>query len=191
MCQNGLFVTPKQFREALHDLGLSQAEFARLLDVSPRSVTRWASDGGEEAPGPVRAYLRVMQMAPAGLRGVEVARGRGPSFKEGIYQLVFQGIDGFGAGTLVFSKGRVWGADSGGVRYDGDYTVIPEERRIVMHITLSIPEGGHLVTGVDLPPGYNFEIHESIPFFDREVTTTVTTPFGPVGARLTFLRDIA
>jgi hypothetical protein len=41
----------------LKRLSLSEAEAARLLSVSPRSVRRWA-DGSTEVPGPVEQALR-------------------------------------------------------------------------------------------------------------------------------------
>ncbi|MEQ1710457.1 MAG: helix-turn-helix domain-containing protein, partial [Hyphomicrobium sp.] len=47
----------------LDQLGLKQTELARLLDVSSRTVSLWAT--GETAlPGPVAAYLRVVRSRP-------------------------------------------------------------------------------------------------------------------------------
>lgn len=170
-------------------LGLSQAELARLLDVSPRSVTRWATEGGEEVPGPVQAYLRMLQMAPSTLRNAEIGRARKPPFQEGIYQLTFEGVQGFGVGTLVFTAGRVWGADTGGLQYDGNYVLDDTSRTVAMQVKLSAPQGGQLVTGVTLAPGATFEISARVPYFSNEVTTPVQTPYGAVVARLTFLRS--
>lgn len=54
-----LFMTPDQFRAALADLGLSQAGFARIAQVNPRTVRRWC-DGTRAVPGPVVALLGMM-----------------------------------------------------------------------------------------------------------------------------------
>ena len=47
----------KEFRAALKALGINQTEASTLLDVSDRSVRRWA-EGPEEIPGPVEQTLR-------------------------------------------------------------------------------------------------------------------------------------
>jgi DNA-binding transcriptional regulator YiaG len=52
-------MTPDQFRAALADLGLSQADFARLAMVDARTVRRWC-DGTRAVPGPVVALLGMM-----------------------------------------------------------------------------------------------------------------------------------
>jgi len=50
-------MTRNEFDALLHELGLSQAEAARLLSVDPRTVRRWAEDPGE-IPGPAEQALR-------------------------------------------------------------------------------------------------------------------------------------
>jgi DNA-binding transcriptional regulator YiaG len=54
-------MTPDQFRDALADLGLSQAGFARLAMVDARTVRRWC-DGTRAVPGPVMALLRILMV---------------------------------------------------------------------------------------------------------------------------------
>ena len=54
-------MTPDQFRAALADLELSQADFARLAMVDARTVRRWC-DGTRAVPGPAVALLRVMMV---------------------------------------------------------------------------------------------------------------------------------
>ena len=49
-------MTPRQFRQALKQLGLSQSEAARRLYVSVNTVQRWVS-GQRRIPGPAIACL--------------------------------------------------------------------------------------------------------------------------------------
>ncbi len=50
-------MTTKQFRSALTQLELSQAELARHIDVDPRTVRRWAS-GEQPVPKVVEELLK-------------------------------------------------------------------------------------------------------------------------------------
>jgi hypothetical protein len=74
----------------LDRLGLKQSEFAKLLDVSPRAVSLWAT-GEVTLPGPVRAYLRMLQHAEPPVRSAELARlsSPRPAFKDGLYSLMY------------------------------------------------------------------------------------------------------
>ena len=51
------------FKTALQDLGLSQADFARLVGVTSRAVALWTA-GERSIPGPIESYLRLLQSAP-------------------------------------------------------------------------------------------------------------------------------
>jgi DNA-binding transcriptional regulator YiaG len=58
-------VSGVELRAALEALGLSQAEFAGLLGVTPRAVALWLA-GERLVPGPVVAYLRIVKkLSPA------------------------------------------------------------------------------------------------------------------------------
>ncbi len=63
-------------KESLERLGLKQSEFARLIEMSPRTVSLWAT-GESPLPGPVTAYLRVLQLLPADVRAEEIRRVQG------------------------------------------------------------------------------------------------------------------
>ena len=41
--------------------------------------------------------------------------------RDGMYRITFQGQQSAGMGMLVFESGRVYGTDTEGVRYDGEY----------------------------------------------------------------------
>jgi DNA-binding transcriptional regulator YiaG len=56
---SGRTVTPKQFKAAIDELGLSQGRAARLCGFHPRTAKRWAS-GGRKVPEPVAIILRLM-----------------------------------------------------------------------------------------------------------------------------------
>lgn len=56
-------MTPTDFLATLQRLGLSQAEAARLLGVTPGAVTRWAQ-GARAVPGPVVRLLGLCEAMP-------------------------------------------------------------------------------------------------------------------------------
>jgi DNA-binding transcriptional regulator YiaG len=57
-----------ELRLALQEMEVSQAEFARLVDVSPSAISLWL--GAERGiPGPTEAYVRLLRPLPS-------ARGR-------------------------------------------------------------------------------------------------------------------
>jgi hypothetical protein len=57
-------MTGQEMQEHLRALGLTQVEAAQLLGVSPRTVTRWCTDG-EEVSGPAEAALRAWRRLEA------------------------------------------------------------------------------------------------------------------------------
>ncbi len=54
---NLALMTKHQFRRALRQLGLSQSELARQIDVDPRTVRRWAA-GQVSVPRAVEELLK-------------------------------------------------------------------------------------------------------------------------------------
>ena len=58
-------MTPAALKAARKSLGLSQAEFARLVRVaSDRTVRKW-EDGERDIPGPVKVIMRIIAECPA------------------------------------------------------------------------------------------------------------------------------
>jgi DNA-binding transcriptional regulator YiaG len=51
-------MTPSQFKDALRELGISQRQFAREIEVDVTTVNRWAN-GKAEITGPAKAYLNL------------------------------------------------------------------------------------------------------------------------------------
>jgi DNA-binding transcriptional regulator YiaG len=178
------------FRNALVGLGLTQAELSRLIDVTPRAISLWLA-GDREVAGPVEAYLNLLLSSPRELREMEFARIRegDPSMSEGMYAVGLQGRAGAGLAVLVLEKGRVFGSD-GGARYDGTYKPSPRVGFTDLDIRLTVPPNVVLVQGVPPQPfSYGFDVHCSI--MARGATQIeVQTPYGPVRANVSFLREI-
>jgi predicted transcriptional regulator len=54
-------MTPQDLSATLSRLGISQADAARLLGVTPTAVTRWVQ-GKRKVPGPVARLLGVLDV---------------------------------------------------------------------------------------------------------------------------------
>ncbi len=144
-------------KDTLERLGLKQTELARLLDVSPRTVSLWAT--GESAlPGPVLAYLRVLQMLPAEALAEELRRvkGRSKMMDEGIYGLEyraeFMGEAETGSALAALRNGKILGSDRWGGVFVGSYDYDPVSERNSVHLRLSVPPEGRLITGFSAGP---------------------------------------
>jgi hypothetical protein len=54
-------MTPKEYREALAELGLSLAGASKFFQTDERTTRRWAADdGGKDVPRAVAITLRLM-----------------------------------------------------------------------------------------------------------------------------------
>lgn len=62
-------MTPAQFKEARHKLGLSASELGAILDTDPRTIRRWESPGDPRPVNPIAA--QVMRWMLAGWRPPE------------------------------------------------------------------------------------------------------------------------
>lgn len=204
-----------ELKSSLDSLGISTAEFAKLIDVTPRAVSLWLAED-REFSGPAAAYLRLFCSLPRIIQAKEIARVRreDPTMYDGMYSFEFQGTQnaGLGAlaqdsqatglgilarqkpniglGALVLSDGRVFGSD-GGVLYDGSYEPSPSQPGCVdVKLHLTVPPGIPLVQGVGPQPmTYGFDL--DCTFSARGTTDlAVLTPYGSVNATITFLRDI-
>lgn len=143
-------------KSILDQLGLKQAELARLLDVSPRTVSLWAT--GETAlPGPVAAYLRVVRSRPDVLH-LELKRlgGREKMLDEGIYGFTYKGehlgiLDGDSA-LAVLRNGKILGSDRAGAVFAGSYEYDGVNELNKVHVRMQVPPEGELVTGYAAGP---------------------------------------
>ena len=108
----------------LEKLGLRQTDFARLLDVSARTVNLWAT-GAQPVPGSVAAYLRLLEVAAPDVRAAEVGRviDRSRHLRDGIYGVAYRAPASAdeGRGTAVLRNGKLTGADVDGNLFCGCY----------------------------------------------------------------------
>jgi hypothetical protein len=73
-----------------------------------------------------------------------------------LYAIQYSGQTGVGAGALYVGNGVIVGFDMSGGRYDGTYK--DNGDYINGAISLSVPGGGALVTGDNLPAGASIQI---------------------------------
>lgn len=176
----------------LTEMGLTQADFARLLSITPRAVTLWMAD--ERAiPGPAEAYVRLLRLLPLNLRQIELSRlkQKGTDMRDGMYGITFQGQQGAGMGVLVFENGRIYGTDTGGVRYDGEY--IFDERTGLADVKIKVifPPNVKAVFGVSNPYEWSFDITTRLNPKQNSGPLSVKTSMGQtINAQFVYLRSL-
>lgn len=185
-------MTGNELKATLAGLGVTQADFSRLIGVTPRAVTLWLAEE-RGIPGPTEAYLRVFRLLPPNLRQVELNRIRekGSTMRDGMYGITFQDQQGAGMGVLVFDSGRVYGTDTEGVRYDGEY--IFDERSGLANIKVKIvfPPNVKVVFGISNPYEWAFDVTTSFnPKLDAGALSVQTSLGRPVNAQYRFLRNL-
>jgi transcriptional regulator with XRE-family HTH domain len=183
-------------KRILDRLGLKQAEFAKLLGVSPRTVSLWAT--GEIAlPGPVKAYLRMLQFADESRRTLEFARlsARTPEIPEGLYSLRYAppGAADADAGDAValLKGGRIVGTDAWGGKFEGRYQFDSARRTYQFSVWLRVPPQGQLVTG--MATGDTGGLVEVVANLDRPepIASTIAHVNGqPLGLTLAYLGPV-
>ncbi|MDQ0524208.1 hypothetical protein [Methylobacterium gregans] len=77
------------------------------------------------------------------------------------YRIDYAGTSGSGAGALALANGKVAGLDLGGGIYRGTYVEEAGHRRGIA--VLSMPNGGLLVNGLQVPSGTEIPIEFAIP----------------------------
>lgn len=146
-------------KDVLDRIGLKQVELAQLVDVSARTVSLWAT-GETPLPGPVAAYLRVLQVLPPESRAVELRRisGRSKMIDEGLYNVEYRSSllcssDGdYGSALAVLRNGKILGSDRWGAVFMGSYEFDPVQETNSVHLRLHVPPQGELVTGFAAGP---------------------------------------
>lgn len=64
-------MSPSEFKAVRQRLGLSIYQLGHLLDVEPRTIRKWESEGGTNARAPNPVASRVMGWLEAGFRPPE------------------------------------------------------------------------------------------------------------------------
>ncbi|RLL74172.1 hypothetical protein D8666_13225 [Ochrobactrum soli] len=112
---------------------------------------------------------------------------------DGFYVGYFSGATGNSMGMFVFRDGVVTGADIGGGRYDGKYSIKPgPEERVAVTLTFFLPTGHFTITGItaDAQP-LNVEMSFDLPVqFDKDAIHRIETPLGAINAKLDKVRGI-
>jgi len=136
-------------KRVLDRLGIRQADLARLVKVSPRTVSLWAT-GERQIPGPIAGYLRVLQTLTPKQLADELSNleKKNEMLDEGFYRISYGGVHGLGCGCLIVKNGSITGADEGGGLYDGVYRFDKDENVNVMEMILSMDPNSDPVTGV-------------------------------------------
>lgn len=162
-----------ELRTTLERLGISQADFARLIDVTPRTVALWLVGNPGTVPGPAAAYARFLNSLPPVFLHAEINRLKGTTVKvrEGLYAIEFRGFAGSGYGSFVLSNGKIFGGDIAGGKYDGFYAPDPATGMVSAQIKLFFPKGLQSVFGEMHPFDWTIDATTKLdPKFDHGVT---------------------
>ena len=182
----------QEFKELLTKMELAQSDFARLVGVTPRAVNLWATDG-RAISGPAEAYLRLFQLLPTNLRQIELGRlkDRGSGMRDGMFGITFQGEQGAGLGVLVFDAGRIYGTDSEGVRYDGEYVFHEDANRADVVVKVTYPANVATVFGISNPYEWAIDVTTSFNPKENAGPLDVKTSLGrPIAAQFKYLRAL-
>ncbi len=185
-------MTSDELKAALAELGITQADFARLIGVTSRAITLWVAEQ-RSIPGPAEAYLRVLQLLPQNLRQVELNRlkRKGTEMRDGMYGISFQGQQGVGMGVLIFENGRVYGTDTQGVRYDGEYLYSESTGLADVKIKVTFPPNVRAVFGISNPYEWAFDVTTSFNPKQNSGPLTVRSSVGqPINAQFVYLRTL-
>jgi len=185
-------VTSDVLREVLVEFGITQADLARLIGVTPRAVALWVSDE-RTIPGPAEAYVRLFKLLPPNLRQIELNRlkEKGTSMRDGMFGISFQGQHGAGMGVLIFENGRVYGTDTQGVRYDGDYLFNEVSGMADVKLKITFPPNVRAVFGTSNPYEWAFDVTTTFNPKQNSGSLTVRTSIGQsIAAQYVFLRSL-
>lgn len=182
----------QHLRSAIFELGLTQAEFAGLLDVSVGAVAQWLS-GARSIPGPVEAYLKLLLRMPKSVQEDEIRRIRKENSQmEGMYLIIFEGSAGTGAATLTFNNGIAYGFDEAGGIYDGLYR--PGAKPGTMDVALNVQMKAHHYTvagGISHPFDWSMQVTAAVPIGVDETSIVANTNLGErIKASIKFMRPL-
>jgi hypothetical protein len=181
-----------ELKAFLTEVGVSQADFARLLGVTSRAVTLWMTEE-RAVPGPAAAYVRVFRLLPTNFRQIELNRlkSRGTGMRDGIFGITFQGQNGSGMGMLIFDAGKIYGTDSEGARYDGTYTYRENTATADIVLKVTFPPGITSVFGICNPYEWSIDVSTGFDPKQNSGALTVKTSLGKaIDAQFKYLRPL-
>jgi DNA-binding XRE family transcriptional regulator len=185
-------MTPDELKQLLETLNLTQANFARLIGVTPRAVNLWMMED-RAMPGPAIAYARLLESLPMNLRQVELGRltERGTGMRDGMFSIKFQGQIGSGMGMMIFDGGLVYGTDTEGACYDGEYIFNDSTKLVDAIVKVTMPPNVQAVFGT--VNNYEWAFHVTTSFDPKKDSGSlqVKTSIGPsLAATYKFLRSL-
>jgi hypothetical protein len=185
-------MTGENLKSVLRELEITQADFARLVGVTSRAVTLWGA-GERPIPGPVEGYIRLLRLLPTNLRQIELSRlkQKGTAMRDGIFGITFQSRQGAGMGMLIFDNGRVYGTDTEGVRYDGEYIFNEISGLADVKVKITFPPNVKAVFGISNPYEWAFDVTTAFNPKQNSGPLAVRTSLGqPINAQYIFLRSL-
>jgi hypothetical protein len=127
----------------------------------------WMADE-RPVPGPVDAYLRLFKLLPPSLRQIELNRlkQKGTGMRDGIYRIIFRGETNgqaiIGDGVLIFENGGVYGWDTAGVLYDGDYEYNEISGMADVKLKVTFPPNVKAVFGISNPYEWSIDVTATV-----------------------------
>ena len=111
--------------------------------------------------------------------------------RDGMYGISFQGQQGVGMGVLIFYSGRVYGTDTQGVRYDGEYLYNETTGMADVKVKVTFPPNVRAVFGIANPYEWAFDVTTSFNPKQNSGPLSVKTSVGqPINAQFVFLRTL-
>jgi hypothetical protein len=179
-------------RVILEEIGLSQANFARLLQVTPRTVNLWLG-GDRDIPGPVEAYVRLFKSLTASQRQTELARlkQKESAMRDGMYGVSYSSVAGEGYCVLVFDEGRVFGVDPWGAKYDGEYVYDSQTGMAEFGVKVTFPAHCQSVLGISHPYEWSLDLKTALNPRQDSGVLRISTPVGRnIDAQYRYLRPL-
>ena len=189
-------MSAEKLREFLTHLGLSQADFARLIGATPRAVALWLA-GDRGIPGSVEAYARLLSQSTPSAIQQELLRLKASkkSMRDGMYLVTYQTMNvadnNAGFAFLTLDAGKVFGADPVGGKYDGEYLFDEQTGDAELRLKVTFPPNVPAVFGVCNPYEWSIQVALTI-HSDLESGATVVQTFvgGPIQVQYKFMRAL-
>lgn len=182
----------QELKVILGQIGISQADLAHLVGVTPRAVSLWMT-GSRSIPGPLAAYARLLASLPLGMQQAELANlsEEIKTMKDGMYLIQYAGQAGSGYGTLIFDGGRIYGADIAAGKYDGECHFNEATGLVDVSIRVQMSAGQQSVIGMVQPFDWILDVSTAMdPDKDCGQLNVQTNLAKPIVASYRFLRSL-
>lgn len=111
--------------------------------------------------------------------------------RDGMYGISFRGQQGSGQAVLVVDSGCVYGADSGGARYDGTYMFRDDSNSVDIAMKVTFPAHGVSVFGISNPYEWAIDVTTNLSTTQSTGHLKVKTSLGSsISAQFEYLRPL-